>query len=70
MESFDKQMKCTPKLFTENKWYEYLTDTEGKKIMEELPHYGQYTDGRIYSKFHSLKRDARKNLRLCGSKIM
>lgn len=67
-----KQIKCTPsytKLQTENNWYEYLTDTEGNKIMEELPHFGQYTDGRIYSKFHTMKRDIRKNLKLCGSKI-
>lgn len=56
-------------ILTENKWYDYLTDIEGNKLMEELPHYGQYTDGRIYSKFHAMKREARKNIRLCGSKI-
>lgn len=57
-------------ILTVNKWYDYLTDREGNKIMEELPHYGQYTDGRIYSKFHAMKREVRNDLRLCGSKII
>lgn len=30
---------------------------------------GEYEDGRIYSKFHTLKRILRENLKLCGEKI-
>ena len=32
--------------------------------MDELPHYGKYTDGRIYSKFHSLDRNTRKQIQI------
>lgn len=67
-----KQIYFTPsedKNYTENKWYNYLTYENGDKFMEELPHYGEYEDGRIYSKFHTLKRILRENLMLCGEKI-
>ncbi|PVY44253.1 hypothetical protein [Victivallis vadensis] len=75
LKQYIKQINVTPnfsaeeKHHTENKWYNHLTNSEGKQVMEELPHYGQYTDGRIYSKFHTMKREIRKTLKLCGSSI-
>ena len=67
-----KQINFTPsenRKQTENKWYNYLTYENGEKFMEDLPHYGEYEDGRIYSKFHTLKRILRNDLKLCGEKI-
>ena len=78
----NKQMNITPneqqkfiiKLekevkMTENKWYLELTDKRGNKVMDKLPHYGEYEDGRIYSRFHSMKRMLREELLLCGKPI-
>lgn len=75
LKQYSKQINFTPNFFneeikyTENKWYQHLTYENGEKVMDELPKYGQYTDGRIYSKFHTMKREMRKRLRLCGSTI-
>lgn len=46
-----------------NEFYSLLT-INGKKLLEENPHFGKYTDGRIYSKFHSLHRDIRKKIQI------
>lgn len=46
-----------------NEFYSLLT-INGKNLLEENPHFGKYTDGRIYSKFHSLHRDIRKKIQI------
>jgi len=67
----NKQIKITAsqEKITNNIWYNFLTYEDGRKVMEDLPHYGSYEDGRIYSRFHSMKREIRKHLLLCGSHI-
>lgn len=55
--------EITKQKFTENENYKLLT-LNGNPLLEDLPHYGKYTDGRIYSKFHSLDRKTRKQVEL------
>lgn len=52
------------KVYTDNEWYGAMT-LNGEQLMKELPHYGQYNDGRIYSTWHSLSKEVRKEVKLC-----
>lgn len=46
-----------------NEFYHLLT-IDGQKLLDDIPHFGKYTDGRIYSKFHSLDRNTRKRIEI------
>ena len=55
------------KIFTDNQTYMTLYwwhDGIWRPLLKELPHYGRCKDGRIYSIFHSMPREERKNVRI------
>lgn len=66
--------------YDHNPWWQHLTLPDDRQLLTECPHFGQWTDGRSHSRFHSLpslkkveKRDSKKVYRedilLCGEKM-
>lgn len=61
-------LKEETKIYTENTNYLNLT-LDGKPLLNELPHYGKYLDGRIYSKFHCISKNLRKKLKFNNDQL-
>lgn len=66
--------------YDHNPWWQHLTLHNDKQLLAECPHFGQWTDGRSHSRFHSLpslkKAKARcpnvvyrEDILLCGEKM-
>lgn len=63
-ESIIKVEKITnPSISTTNESYNLLK-INGEQLLKDLPHFGRYTDGRIYSMFHTLPREIREVITL------